>query len=256
MILFISNVDTEILALRTAVEALPHGFGPVRAAQPWTVDGVPDLTGVRCVLVRLLRGRRAWLDGFDALRAQCAAQHVPFLAFSGEAVPDAELTSLSTAPSGIVTEAFRYLVNGGPANFENLLRFVADTVLREGFGFDPPTEIPAHGVWREPPRRDPDRPLVAVVFYRAHLVAGNTQFVADLCATLEASGADAIAWWCYSLRDEAAADALVALVREHGVDVVVTTVLAAGGITAGAGTAGRPGGVDGDTWDILSLIHI
>ena len=32
------------------------------------------------------------------------------------------------------------------------------------------------------PVRDPERPLVGVVFYRAHLVAGNTQFVADLCA--------------------------------------------------------------------------
>ena len=55
MILYVTNVDTEILALRTALEALPKGFGAVRAAQPWTVDGTPDLTGVRCVLVRLLR---------------------------------------------------------------------------------------------------------------------------------------------------------------------------------------------------------
>ena len=52
-------------------------------------------------------------------------------------------------PSAILTDAFAYLVNGGPANFEHLLRFVADTVLLEGFGFDPPQEIPAHGVWRE-----------------------------------------------------------------------------------------------------------
>jgi cobaltochelatase CobN len=253
VILFVTNVDTEILALRTALEALPEGFEPVRAAQPWTVDGVPDLTDVRCVLVRLLRGRQAWPDGFDALRAKCSTRDIPFLAFAGEAVPDAELTALSTVPSGIVTEAFAYLVNGGPQNFEHLLRFVADTVLLEGFGFEAPSEIPMYGVWRTPAVRDPLRPLVVVVFYRAHLVAGNTQFVDDLCDALAASGADALAWWCYSLRDQAAADALVALAHDQDVDVLITTVLAAGGITAGAGTTGRAGGLDGETWDVGTL---
>ncbi len=256
MILFVSNVDTEILALRTAIEALPDGFGRVRAAQPWTVDGLPDLAGVRCVLVRLLRGRRAWADGFDALRSRCEARGIPFIAFGGEAVPDPELTALSTVPSGIVTAAFAYLVNGGPSNFEHLLRFVADTVLLEGFGFDPPREIPPYGVWRRPANPDAGRPLVGVVFYRAHLVAGNTQFVDDLCEALEAQGADAIACWCYSLRDGEAVRSLVDLVEQLAVDVLVTTVLAAGGIAAGAGTTGRPGGLDGETWDIGTLAEI
>ena len=34
---------------------------------------------------------------------------IPLLAFGGEAEPDAELTALSTAPSGAVAEAFEYL---------------------------------------------------------------------------------------------------------------------------------------------------
>ena len=38
MIWYITNVDTEILALRTAIEALPDGFPRVRAGQPWTFD--------------------------------------------------------------------------------------------------------------------------------------------------------------------------------------------------------------------------
>jgi cobaltochelatase CobN len=253
VILFVTNVDTEILALRTALEALPEGFGRVRAAQPWTVDGVPDLEGVRCVLVRLLRGRSGWPDGFDALRDECSARRIPFLAFGGEAVPDADLMASSTVPSGIVTEAFAYLVNGGPANFEHLLRFVADTVLLEGFGFEPPREIAPFGVWRASERRDASRPLVAVVFYRAHLVAGNTCFVDDLCAAIEATGADAIAWWCYSLRDATATETLTDLVHEHGVDVLITTVLAAGGIAAGAGTTGAAGGLEGETWDVDAL---
>jgi cobaltochelatase CobN len=249
VILFITNVETEVLALRVASEVLPQGFDRVRAAQPWTIEGQPDLSGVRCVLVRLLRGRQAW-DGFDALRMNCQSRHIPLLAFGGEAVPDAELTALSTVPSATVTGAFAYLVNGGPKNFEHLLRFVADTVLLEGYGFDAPEEIPLHGIWRRPTRDM--GPLIAVVFYRAHLVAGNTRFVADLCDAIEESGGRALALWCYSLRDQAG-EPVVELIRQHAPDALITTVLAAGGVAAGAGTTHGQGGLDGQAWDASAL---
>ncbi|MCX7619295.1 MAG: cobaltochelatase subunit CobN [Acidimicrobiales bacterium] len=252
MILYVTNVDTEILALRVAIESLPAGFAVVRAKQPWNFDATRDLDGARCVLVRLLRGRRAWEDGFDSLRAHCVHAGIPFLAFGGEAVPDAELAALSTVPASIHTEAFRYLVQGGPVNFANLLRFVADTVLFEGFGFEPPTEVPEHGIWYETSGFGGLRPRIGVVFYRAHLVAGNTQFVADLCGELERRGANVVALWCYSLRGEAGAPVLEML-RERGVEVLVTTVLASGGSAAGAGIAGGAGGLDGDEWDASAL---
>jgi cobaltochelatase CobN len=251
VIWYITNVDTEILALRSALEALPADFPPVRAAQPWTFTVDRDLDGASCVLVRLLRGRRAWEPDFDRLRERCVERGIPLLAFAGEAVPDAELTRLSTVPSATITEAFRYLVNGGPQNLEQLLRFVADAVLRGGFGFDPPVEIPSHGLWRATPRTA-GRPLVGVVFYRAHLVAGNTQFVDDLCDALEVRGADVMAVWCYSLRGEAA-EPVLDLLRGAGLDVLITTVLATGGAAAGAGVAGAPGGLDGDEWDATAL---
>ena len=252
-ILFITNVDTEVLALRTAVEALPQGFPRIRAAQPWTMDGLPSLDGVRCVIVRLLRGRKAW-DRFDGLRAACVELAIPFLAVAGEAVPDAELTSLSTVPSGILTEAFAYLVNGGPSNLAQLLRFVADTVLLEGFGFEPPAEIGPFGVWRDDPGAPAGdaRPLIGIVFYRAHLVAGNTRFVDDLCDAVAAVGARPLAVWCYSLRD-ATTQPLLDLLAERGIAALITTVLAAGGVSPAAGTAAGPGGLEGEAWDVAAL---
>ena len=72
---------------------------------------------------------------------------IPLLAFGGEAEPDAELTALSTVPSGTVLEAFEYLRHGGVGNTENLLRFVADTVLMEGYGFEPASPLPEVGVY-------------------------------------------------------------------------------------------------------------
>jgi cobaltochelatase CobN len=245
MILFLSNADTELLALGSIVHRLPAGFPPVRGADPGRLDGVPDLDGVDAVVIRLLGGRSAWERPFDDLWAACSAAGVALIGVSGEAAPDAELARLSTVPAGIVTEVHRYLVAGGPGNVEQMLRFVADTVLVGGFGFDPPHPVPLAGVWDGAgTTRHAGRPLVGVVFYRAHLVAGNTQFVADLCAALDAAGADALPVHCYSLRPDA--DGRVAaleLCREHGVDALITTVLA----------MGRAGHEAEDDWEVPHL---
>ncbi|MDQ1428752.1 MAG: cobaltochelatase CobN [Acidimicrobiaceae bacterium] len=243
MILVLTNADTEILALRSVVEGLPTDFPPVRAANPAHLDPVagPDLESIEVVLVRLLGGRRAWQEPFDDLRRRCLAQGIPLLAFGGEAAPDAELTALSTAPSATVAQAFEYLVRGGLANTEHLLRFVADTVLYQGFGFDPPAEVAATGVYRSPPAAAGT--LVGVVFYRAHLIAGNTTFVDDLCDAIEARGARALAIWCYSLRPAAGGRIpAIDLLAEHRPDAVITTVLASGSAAP-----------DGGDWDATSL---
>ena len=200
MILYLTNAPSELLALRSLLEGLPAGFPAVRAALA-TTAGPPNLDGVAVVLVRLLGGASAWAEPFEALRTRCRHAGIALLAFGGEAAPDAQLTAVSTVPTSTVAQAFEYLVQGGLANLEHLLRFVSDTVCMTGFGFDPPAEVPASGVYRAT-RALTTRPHVAVLFYRAHLIAGNTGFVDDLCDALEAHGARASAVWCYSLRPD------------------------------------------------------
>ncbi|HEY2428683.1 MAG TPA: cobaltochelatase subunit CobN, partial [Acidimicrobiales bacterium] len=245
-ILVLTTADTEILALRSVIEGLPAGFPAVRAANPSAMaPGEPSLDGVTCVLVRLLGGRRAWEAGFDDLRRRCVDGAVPLLAFGGEAAPDAELTGRSTVPAATVAQAFEYLLHGGLDNTAQLLRFVADTVLMGGWGFDAPVEVPAHGVWGGA-RADPDRPVVGIVFYRAHVLSGNTTFVDDLAAAVEARGGSPFPVWCYSLRRDGGdgdgggggGGAVVDLLAGAGVGAVITTVLAAG-----------EAGADDDQWD-------
>src|SRR5580698_9599954 len=125
MILFLSNADTELLALRIAVEGMPEGFPEVRAANPAHLSAPPSLDGVRVVLVRLLGGRQSWSTAFETLRTRCLEDGVALLAFGGESVPDADLTEASTIQSATVTQAFEYLAQGGVNNLEHLLRFVA-----------------------------------------------------------------------------------------------------------------------------------
>jgi cobaltochelatase CobN len=215
MILFLSNADTDLLALRVAVESLPAGFPALRAGNPDRLATPPPLDGVDIVLVRLLSGRKAWEGPFDALRAGCVARRIPLLAFGGEATPDAELTALSTVDSAAVAEALPYLQHGGPANIANLLRCLA------GHPHERAVPVADTGIYRD--AAGGDGPLIGIVFYRSHLVAGNTQFVDDLCDAVERRGARARAVWCYSLRGR---PDTVELLRPC--DAVITTVLAAG----------------------------
>src|SRR5215210_8490454 len=247
-LLLLTTADTEILAASRASERLPDGFPEVRCANPVTLEDSAsfldeELPGARIVLVRLLGGRRAWLEGLEELRRRCARLRIPLLAFGGEAEPDAELAALSTVPSGAVLEAFEYLRHGGVGNTENLLRFVADTVLMEGYGFEPASPLPEVGVYHPRLREnspvedllsmhDPARPTVGVIFYRAHWMGGNTAFVDALVEALEKAGTNALPVYCYSLRagTDGAVPALEML--NDRIDCLVTTVLAGGGSNA------------------------
>src|SRR5215207_2634794 len=247
-LLFFTTADTEILAAARAIELLPEGFPGVRCANPTMLENpaaflTDSLPGTRLVMVRLLGGRRAWPEGFEKLRRRCEDLEIPLLAFGGEAEPDAELTALSTAPSGVVAEAFEYLRCGGVLNTANLLRFVADTLLFEGYGFEPPSMPPELGVYH--PRlaeassleellalQDPALPTVGVIFYRTHLLGGNTAFVDALVEALERAGANALPVYCYSLRADHEGKVPALELLEGRVDALVTTVLASGGSNA------------------------
>jgi cobaltochelatase CobN len=247
MILFLSTADTEILALRAAIESLPTGFPPVRAANPATLAAAPDLDGVSAVVVRLLGGRRAWEGPFEELRRACVARDIPLYALGGESALDPELTAASTVAAPAVAEAFAYLVHGGPTNLANLVRFVA------GEPAGPPQPVPDEGILGAGLESlDPALPTVAVLFYRAHLIAGNTTFVDDLCAAIRARGANALACWCYSLRPDERGDVAVLSRFVAGrVDCVVTTVLAMG--APGARGRGCPRNDGDDSWRVPLL---
>ncbi|WP_179816036.1 cobaltochelatase subunit CobN [Allostreptomyces psammosilenae] len=233
--LLLSTADTDLLAAR-ACGADWRTANPTRT----TPEELPALLdGARLAVVRLLGGKRAWEDGLAAL----AAAGVPTVLLGGEATPDAELMAASTVPAGVVAEALRYLVEGGPENLAQLARFLSDTVLLTGEGFEPPRPMPAFGV-HGARGSVPGRPTVGVLFYRAHELAGNTAFVDTLCEAIEERGGNALPVYCGSLRS--ADPALFELLGRC--DALVTTVLAAGGSRAADASAGGD-----ETWDVGAL---
>src|SRR5918994_7748792 len=87
-LLFLTTADTEILAAARASERLPEGFPMLLCANPIVLEDPAayferELPGAGAVLVRLLGGRRAWPEGLEELRRQCARVRVPLLAFGG-----------------------------------------------------------------------------------------------------------------------------------------------------------------------------
>ncbi|WP_428934336.1 cobaltochelatase subunit CobN [Streptomyces sp. ACT015] len=239
-VLLLSTADTDLLAARAS-------GADYRIGNPNRVDVAGELPalldGADLAVVRLLGGKRAWEDGLAAL----AAAGVPTVLLGGESVPDAELMAESSVPAGVVAEALRYLVEGGPANLAELARFLSDTVLLTGEGFDEPLKMPEFGVHGERPFVE-GRPTVGVLFYRAHELSGNTAFVDTLCDAVEACGANALPVYCGSLRG--ADPGLYRLLTRA--DALVATVLAAGGTHASQASAGG----DEEAWDVGALADL
>ena len=234
--LLLSTSDTDLLAAR----ASDSGY---RLANPTRLelDQLPALLeGVDVVVVRLLGGAQAWPEGLAGL----ADISRPLIVLSGETTPDAALMERSTVPAGIAAQAHAYLACGGPANLRELVAFLSDTLLLGGDGFAAPVPAPAWGV-RPWPAPDDDRPTVAVVYYRAHELAGNTAFVDDLCAAIAERGARPLPVWCASLRQ--AGPELLATLGQA--DALIVTVLAAGGVTPAAAQAGG----DDESWDVGAI---
>ncbi|MEV4636902.1 cobaltochelatase subunit CobN [Actinoplanes sp. NPDC049548] len=239
MFLLLSTSDTDLLSARASGHDWRLG-NPARTA----VTDLPALTdGVDLIVVRILGGRRAWEEGLDAL----LAGPVPVVVLGGEQAPDADLMKLSTVPAGVAAEAHGYLAYGGPENLAALHDFLSDTILLTGNGFAPPVPAPDWGVLERAAAAN-DGPTVAVLYYRAHHMAGNTAFVEALCQAIEAKGARPLPIFTASLRTASAE--LLAELRKA--DALVVTVLAAGGTkpaTVGAGG-------DDEAWDVGVLADL
>ncbi|WP_216870587.1 cobaltochelatase subunit CobN [Modestobacter excelsi] len=232
----LSTSDTDLLSARSCPAQWRLG-NPTRLG----AAGMVELAaGSDLVVVRILGVRRQ----YEEMLAPLLAGPAPVVVLGGENVPDAELMELSTVPMGVATEAHGYLAQGGPDNLAQLHRFLGDTLLLEGEGFEPPSVAPEWGVL-DRSSAVTEGPVVAVLYYRAHHLSGNTGFVEALCTAIEDAGGRALPVFTASLRT--VEPGLVDVLRTA--DALVVTVLAAGGSRPATAQAG---GDDG-AWDVGEL---
>ncbi len=252
-ILFLSHADTDLLTLHAATESLPADFPLVRAANPAYLQNESDIDAflgfllpqVEMVIVRLLGGRASFAYGMDRLVAWARQEEKWLVCLPGTETLDPELMASSTVGVPVAHEVLAYLQSGGVQNYEHCLRFLSDHLLTTGFGFDPPAPQPRHGVyypgWPQANvqelrmRHDRSQPTIGILFYRAHYLSGNTEFVDALIQAIEKQGANAFPVFANSLKEVdkdlgSAAHlpaALAYFVDEQGqtsIDVLITTM--------------------------------
>jgi len=260
-IVLLSTSDTDLITARASA-ADYRWANPTRLAAG-QLAGLLD--GAAVVVVRVLGGYRALQNTIDTV----IASGIPAVVVSGEQAPDADLMERSTVPAGIAVQAHIYLAEGGVANLGQLHDFLCDTVLMTGYGFSPPAATPPWGILDRVCSTasgcpgcpggmacftdmaaartavPPNAPTIAVLYYRAQQLAGNTSYVEALCCAVERAGGRPLPIYCTSLRTPEP-DLLETLA---GVDAMVVTVLAAGAAVPAAVTAGG----DDDSWNVKHL---
>ncbi|HEY3190477.1 MAG TPA: cobaltochelatase subunit CobN, partial [Solirubrobacteraceae bacterium] len=219
--LFLTQADTDLLALSKVVRRLDPDVPPVRAhnlshlAADDDVDAflATVLPVAEVVVVRLLGGRSSFAHGLDRIAAHARAHDQFLVCLPGTDALDPELTALSNVGLPVVHDVLAYLQLGGLKNVEHMLRFLSDHLLMTGVGYDAPEPQPRHGVyhpdvpdrtldgWRL--RADPALPTIGLLFYRSHLLSGNTDFVDALVRAGEARGANVLPVYAYSLKEPA-----------------------------------------------------
>ncbi|NUO33582.1 MAG: cobaltochelatase subunit CobN, partial [Dermatophilaceae bacterium] len=247
-IALLSTSDTDLLCARGS----GADYLLANPTRPGHLSMAAAIEAADIVVARILGGPQDLCDGFHRLRATGK----PMVVLGGEQTPNASLMDLSTVAPGVVAEAHRYLAEGGAANLRELHAFLGDTLLMTGEGFEPPAPLPVWGVLDRPERAaagtptsgaagDAPRPRVGILFYRAQFAAENTAYVHALADAVDAAGGIGVPVHVSSLRD--APDDLLEHLTAY--DVLVTTVLAAGGTKPGTASAGE----DDESWDVQAL---
>ena len=219
-ILFVTTADTDLLTADRALSGISYpDFPKVEAFNPAGLnspEGHDQLlraaTGAGVVLLRLLGGKRAMPDSFEALVQHCRSRKIPLIACPGHEEWDEDLVAACSVPAAEVETIFAYLMRGGVANVRNLFLFLSDSYLGTNYGHDAPAPIPWEGIYHPEVAEQldtddfigrrflPGRPTVGLLFYRAHWMSSNLEAIDALIHRLEDLDANVLPIFSYSLK--------------------------------------------------------
>jgi cobaltochelatase CobN len=183
----------------------------------------------KLVILRLLGGRGYWPYGLGEIAAICRAKNIALACLPGDDAPDADLMEASTLPAEAVHRLWRYMIEGGPDNAANLLRYGTSLIGRATDWQEPKPLLRAGVYWPDGAemladlRRhwQADRPVAAILFYRALLQAGNLAAVDGLIAALDAAGLNALPIFAASLREPQSAAIVEQFLSDAPPDVIL-----------------------------------
>ena len=243
-IVILSAADTTLALLAAACPA-PGGasapFPSVRLAnllhlrQPASIDLYLEevLRHARVIIIDHLGGESYWPYGTEQVCELARATGAALAMFSGDATEDENLLRKSTAGRAACHTLWRYLREGGADNARAFYAYLGRHLFGLALDPPPPRALPMAGVFH--PRRDhasaedwrehwrDGAPCVAVLFYRAHLQAGNTRVFEALCQGLIDHGLNPLPIALASLKNAVCMDVLAGLCRAHEVALILNT---------------------------------
>ncbi len=226
-IVVISSAETELTLLARA-----HRFLLDNAPQPslrlvnlmqlkhnFSVDLYAEktLNGARVVILRLLGGKSYWPYGVERLTEMARDGAFALAVMPGDDKADPLLDGLSTVDDRARDRLWAYLCEGG---LENAAAFLTATAaIVEGRALPlPARRLPKAGLYW-PGVADPDlgalqhrwsenRPVAALIFYRALMQSGDLAAIDALIESLARQGLNPLPAFVTSLRDRACAEML------------------------------------------------
>ncbi|AFY53848.1 cobaltochelatase CobN subunit [Rivularia sp. PCC 7116] len=231
---FLTSADTDIQTVAAAVSKLPPTFDAIRVANllnlqhQISIDSYAEqvLEFAQVIILRLLGGTSYWSYGLEVVSEIVQRNGTNLIVIPGDDALDLNLISHSTLPLASVSQISRYFSQGGVSNFVNAFKFIADTCFSTSFNPLPPQEIPSFGLYdylgkghrasdighckeriegvensRFPSHSYAGFPQVAILFYRAHYLAGNTLVIDALCEALAKRNINPVPVYISSLRE-------------------------------------------------------
>jgi len=227
-IVLLSFSDSDLSAAAAAWQRKPAELPTLRLASlkrlrhPLSIDLYIDsvIAQARAVIVRCLGGLDYWRYGFERLASVAREKGILLVALPGDDRSDARLTALSTASPEQVALLDRYFREGGTDNVGNALGYMAHLLGRPVSWAEPKPVGAAVGMTAAGETTSlgdlaiaaSDRPVALVVFYRASLLAADTQPVTALMESIAREGLKPLAVAVTSLKDPAAASELQSLI--------------------------------------------
>ena len=220
-IIFASAADTELSCMATAHADQDIHAPSLRLANLMqlshnlSVDLWIDkvIKHSKLVIIRILGGINYWPYGVESLVKICKLHQVPLAFIPGDDKPDPDLTALSSVTQETVELIWNFLIHGGKSNALGLLEFSSYLINNEGT-FSKPQPLPKAGYYWPSTSGDErkvankifsnwknDNPVVAIIFYRALLQAGNMTPINKIIEGLKSSDLNPLPIFVSSLRD-------------------------------------------------------
>ncbi len=265
-IVVLTVADTTLSLLAEVASTLPDDFPRVRLAnlmwlrQPASTDLYMDdvLRHAKAIVIEHLGSPSDWAYIVDQVCESARARGQWLVMVSGECVEDAQLLMRSTASKDDCSHLWRCLREGGRDNARNFFQLIAHTAFGQGERPAPAAVLPATMPYVPAVPLAPWRagaPVALLVFYKAHLQAGNTAAFDAMLAALADEGLNTLAVALDSLKNPGSMALLQSLAQEHKVDVVLNATSFAVGAMDGndAGIEVQPVLLAGDA-PVLQLI--